>query len=242
MKKRFALLASADLRQARRDPMLELLLYAPILILGLVRFGLPPLQEALLQYTGFDLTPHYPFVLSMVPMLMPLMVGMVVGFILLDERDENILAAIAVTSLSRSSYLIYKTLLPLLYSSLLSFLSLHLAGQSLFPLLPSVPGVIAASLLAPCIAFFLAAYAENKVSGLVLAKAAGFLLVFPVIAYLLPAQWTYLLAPAPTFWLSLHLTALAEGKPLAWPALAAGLLLMCALLMFFIHRFEKRAR
>jgi len=241
MKNRFAFLALADLRQANRDPMLEVLLFAPILILGLVRFGLPPLQKALLQYTGFDLSPHYPFVFSMVPMLMPLMVGMVVGFILLDERDENILTVIAVTNLSRSSYLVYKTLLPLLYSSLLSFLSLHLTGRSLFPLFLSAPGVITASLIAPCIAFFLAAYAENKVSGLVLAKAAGVLLIFPVIAYLLPAQWTYLMAPAPTFWISLHFTALAEGKALAWPALAAGLLLMCSLLVFFIRRFEKRA-
>lgn len=241
MKNRFAFLALADLRQANRDPMLKVLLFAPILILGLVRFGLPPLQEALLLYTGFDLSPHYPFVFSMVPMLMPLMVGMVVGFILLDERDENILTVIAVTSLSRSAYLVYKTLLPLLYSSLLSFLSLHIAGQSLFPLLLSAPGVIAASLIAPCISFFLAAYAENKVSGLVLAKAAGVLLIFPVIAYLLPAQWTYLMAPAPTFWLSLHFTALAEGEPITWPALAAGLLLMLGLLMFFIRRFEKRA-
>ncbi|MFO7730360.1 MAG: hypothetical protein R6V86_06305 [Spirochaetia bacterium] len=241
MKNRFAFLALADLRQANRDPMLEVMLYVPILILGLLRFGLPPLQNALLQYTGFNLAPHYPFVFSMVPMLMPLMVGMVVGFILLDERDENVLTAIAVTSLSRSAYLLYKTLLPLLYSSLLSFISLHLAGQALFPLLLSAPGVITASLLAPCIAFFLAAYAENKVSGLVLAKATGLLLIFPVIAYLLPPKWTYLMAPAPTFWLSLHFTALAEGKLLAWPALAAGLLLMLALLLFFIRRFEKRA-
>ena len=241
MKNRLIFLALADLRQANRDPMLEVLLYAPILILGLLRFGLPPLGETLLQYTGFDLTPHYPFVFSMVPMLMPLMVGMVVGFILLDERDEKILSAIAVTSLSRSTYLVYKTLLPLLYSSMLSFLSLHLAGQSLFPLLLSAPGVIVASLLAPCIAFFLAAYAENKVTGLVLAKGAGFLLLFPVIAYLLPAQWTYLMAPAPTFWLSLHFTALAEGSPLAWPALGAGFLLLLVLLVFLIRRFEKRA-
>lgn len=241
MKNRFAFLALADLRQARRDPMLEVLLYVPILLLVLLRFGLPPLQKALLQYTGFDLALHYPFVFSMVPLLMPLMVGMVVGFILLDERDENILAAIAVTSLSRSAYLAYKTLLPLLYSSLFSYLSLHLAGQSLFPLLSSAPGVMAASLMAPCIAFFLAAYAENKVTGLVLAKASGLLLVFPVIAYLLPEQWAYLMAPAPTFWLSLHFTALAEGKALAWPALAAGFLLMAALLLFLIGRFEKRA-
>lgn len=241
MKARFAHLAVADLRQAHRDPMLEVLLYAPLVILGLLRFGLPPLERLLLSATSFDLGPHYPFIFSLIPMLMPLMVGMVVGFILLDERDEDILTAVAVSSVSPSSYLLYKILLPLLYSSMLSFASLHLAGPSVYPLLASVPGVLVASLLAPTVAFFLAAFAENKVTGLVLAKGAGLILIFPIAGYLLPGYWSFAMAPAPSFWISLHFTSLAADEAMAWPFLLAGLLGKTALLGFFVRRFERTA-
>ncbi|BAS26787.1 hypothetical protein [Limnochorda pilosa] len=237
--KRLAYLSLFDLRNATRDPLLEVLIYVPFVILALLRLGLPPLRAALLRHPGFDLALHYPFIISLVPLLMPIMVGMVVGFILLEERDENVLTAISVTSLSKASHLAYKTIVPMAYATVISYASIHLAGLGTYPIAATIPGVLVCSLVAPVVAFFVAAYAENKVTGLVLAKASGLLVIFPVVAHLLAGPWAWIMGVTPSFWLSIHFTTLAAGQEGAWLYLGVGTVYLVGLLVALIRRFER---
>jgi fluoroquinolone transport system permease protein len=53
--------------------------------------------------------------------------------------------------------------------------------------------------MAPLAALALAALAANKVQGLALMKAAGVVLIPPMIAYFLPAPWRLVFALTPTW-------------------------------------------
>ena len=58
---------------------------------------------------AFDLRPYYDaFMGYFLVSLAPMMFGIVIGFLLLDECDDNTLMALQVTPLSLNNYLLYR--------------------------------------------------------------------------------------------------------------------------------------
>jgi fluoroquinolone transport system permease protein len=87
----FRALIYADSRVLWRDPLLGWILALPIGLALLLRPLIPRVQEGLLAGMGFDLTPYHPLVMGGYLMTAPGMVGMVMGFLFLDERDARTL-------------------------------------------------------------------------------------------------------------------------------------------------------
>ena len=101
----FRALIYADSRVLWRDPLLGWILALPIGLALLLRSLIPRVQEGLLAGMGFDLTPYHPLVMGGYLMTAPGMVGMVIGFLFLDERDARTLTALRTTPLSMRQYL-----------------------------------------------------------------------------------------------------------------------------------------
>jgi fluoroquinolone transport system permease protein len=201
----------ADLKNIRRDPLLAwvgLLPFALALFYRLV----PLLRDALLARFAFDLEPYYPLVASSFVTAAPGIAGMVVGFLLLDERDDGVLAAIAVTPVSPAAYLAYRLFLPLLAGFAATALSYPLLGFTplAFGDLLAISAV--ASLIAPFTALFLAVFAQNKVSGFAMVKVLNVIGIAPVAAWFVaePLQW--LAGIAPSYWPMKMLWRAAEGR------------------------------
>ena len=137
------------------------------------------------------------YVLLLLP---PAICGMVVGFILLDQRDDHTLTALRVTPLPLTGYLVYRLAAPMLLGVGMTLIALPLAG--LVPLGPlELLGLaLAAAPLAPLTALFLAAFAANKVQGFALQKALGLFLIAPFLGTLLPPPWQAVLWLVPTYW------------------------------------------
>jgi fluoroquinolone transport system permease protein len=110
----FRALIYADSRLLWRDPLLGWILALPIGLALLFRPLIPRVQEALLVGMGFDLTPYHPLVMGGYLMTAPGRVGMVIGFLFLDERDARTLTALRTTPMSMHQYLGYRIALPLL--------------------------------------------------------------------------------------------------------------------------------
>ena len=110
----FGALAYADTRVVWRDPLLKWVLLLPIGLALLLRVLIPKAQAALLVSAGFEAAPYYPLVMGGYLMTAPGIVGMVVGFLLLDEQDARTLTALRVTPLSMRRYLAYRVTVPLL--------------------------------------------------------------------------------------------------------------------------------
>ena len=199
--KKLITLAIGDLRNILRDYILLLSMCGPLLLALFVRFAVPWLAELLQIKFGFDLMVHYPFIVSFMLLLTPMLIGMLMGFIILDERDQDVLTYLMVTPLSRAGYLTYRLISPMIISFILSFVTLGFATLEGLDYLTVAPVVVMSALEAPMMALFLVAFAQNKVEGLALGKAAGILFLAPIGGYMITSNWQMALGLFPTYWI-----------------------------------------
>lgn len=238
-----AALGPADVRRVRRDNLLAWVIGLPVGAALLMRFGVPPLTGWLSSTYGFDLVPFYPVVGGyFVVVMMPIVLGFVVGFLLLDERDDDTLRALQVTPLSPVAYLAYRAGVPTLVSLLLMPALVPLAGLSPLGLGATLVVAVASAPLAPLFAFTLPAFARNKVQGFALVKLLGALMMLPVLAYVVPDPWRWLFGIVPSFWSLQTLWSLTDGGPLLspstlWPVIAV--VYPAVLLVPLGHRFSR---
>src|SRR5690349_16329264 len=100
----FRTLMTTDLKNVRRDSLLVWLPFIPIIQALSIRVAVPIVTAALYQRLSFDLTPYYPLIMSGFVMESPATIGMVIGLLLLDERDERTLTALLVTPMPLIRY------------------------------------------------------------------------------------------------------------------------------------------
>ena len=247
-----AALGPIDAKSAVRDPLLRWMLAVPVGAALLIRWGLAPVSAFLLARLSFDLAPYQPLVFSVVLLMMPGLFGMVIGFLLLDQRDDRTLEALQVTPLTLRGYLAYRIALPMALGAVLALVCVPLSGAPPIPLWALAVAALAAAPLAPIYALFLAGFAANKVQGFALSKAMGVVFVAVVVAYLLDSSWQYALGVVLQFWLAkLYwlFVAGAEGGRVAASGsargavliLAAGLAYQFGVLWLLLRRFDRVA-
>lgn len=198
--KRILHLVRLDLRQVTRDSMLAMVLFAPILLILLVRYGVPFITVLLVEELTFDLSIYYDLILSFVLVLIPLMLGTLTGFMMLDERDENLIQYYAITPLTKIGYFIYRLTLPLVLSILYNVLLLAFGQLDSSSLSVTLPAILMLAVEAPIITLVLVAFANNKVEGLALSKGLGLIVFIPAVAYFIPFPWHLLAGVVPTYW------------------------------------------
>ena len=220
--------------------MLILSMLAPFLLWALMHFLVPWLVEVSLEQWGIDLSPYYPQAASFLLMLIPMLMGMVYGFILLDERDGGILTAISVTPMGKRGYLILRLGIPLILSfifillyALLLQLSEHrnLSQWIILSIVISSQSMI--------ILLFLAAFAENKVMGLALSKGYGMILLGPVLDYILPSPFNWIGSYSPLFWASRAL--LSPFSEQFWFYIFITIVFQTFLLWILFRKFRARS-
>ncbi|MCC6742874.1 MAG: hypothetical protein IT175_03345 [Acidobacteria bacterium] len=233
-------LARIDFANVRRDSLLLSTAFGPLLLALLYRFGVPQLTGALARGADFDLVPYYGLLMSFFLMMPPGLVGMIVGFLLLDERDDRTLTALLVTPLSLSTYLAYRVTAPLLVGVLATLLCYPIAG--LAPLAIPDLAVIAvlAAVTGPITALFLVSFAENKVAGFALVKIINLVNVLPIAAYFLDLPWQLVGGVVPGYWPMKMLWLATAGESYLAYGLA-GLAANVAILWLLLARFKARA-
>lgn len=232
-------LGPIDARNVSRDPLLRWLVFYPLLIGGLIRWGAPLLAARLMAQFHFELIPYYPLLMSFVLLMSPMLTGMVVGFLLLDQRDDQTLTALQVTPLTLNGYLAYRISVPTMLGLVTTLIIFPLAGLVEIEFGPLLLAGLSAAPLAPFYALMLATFAENKVQGFALAKALGVLLVPPVVAYFVSPPWQWIFGLVPLYWPAKSLWLLLAGETGYWFYLLVGLLYQFALLTILLRRFNR---
>jgi len=236
-------LGAIDLRNVARDPMLRWVLILTPAFGLLFRYAMPAIATALEQRMGFDLVPYYPLLMSFLPLMVAGMLGAVVGFLLLDQRDDQTLAALLVTPLSLGDYLRYRMLVMLTLCVVFAWITVPLAGLTETTWLQLVVTAIVAAPLAPIYALFLASVASNKVQGFALAKAIGIVIAPCILAYFVIGPWQNAFGVVPHYWpmkVFWLFDAGATGAALAHAA--AGLAWQGVLLVVLMRRFSRIVR
>ena len=233
-------LGPIDARNVRRDSLLGWIILVPILMGLLMRFGVPPLAEAMRAQFGFDLSPYYPLMLSyFLITLCPLMFGMVIGFLLLDERDDRTLTALQVTPLTMNAYLAYRVAVPVVLTVVLMFVLFPLVDLADLSFGHILVAGLAAAPLAPLLALFLAGFAANKVQGFAALKGLGFvLMVVPTVGYFVRPPWHWAFGLVPTFWPMRVYWSLEAGHSQLWLHLHIALAYQALLLFLLLRRFD----
>jgi fluoroquinolone transport system permease protein len=235
----FRTLVEADSRMLWRDPLLGWVLALPIGLAFLLRPLIPRVQEALLAGAGFDLTPYYPLVMGGFLMTAPGMVGMVIGFLLLDERDARTLTALRTTPLSMREYLVYRVALPLLLGTVATLIGYPITGLVPLPLTSLLPIVVVGSLSAPLLALILALAAPNKVAGFAVVKVLNTVNLLPIVAYFVPRPVQYVAGIFPTYWPMRALWSAAVEEDYDTYLVLGGVVSVLALLLI-TRLFDRR--
>jgi fluoroquinolone transport system permease protein len=232
-------LGPVDVRSVRRDSLLRWLVFLPLVIVIAVRIAVPVATSLLWERLGFDLRPYYDLIASFLYLIMPLLVGMVLGFLLLDQRDDHTLTALQVTPLSLNGYLAYRISLPLLISFGTTLIIIPLAGLGQTNLPAHVAAAVCSAPLAPIFALFNAAFAQNKVQGFAVMKASSVISIPPLVAYFVTSGWQWLFGIVPTYWPVKVYWLLQAGSPSGWLVLVLGLAYQGVLIVLLLRWFNR---
>lgn len=232
----FRRLGPLDARAVGRDTLLRGMLLLPLAVALPIRFLLPLIIAQIGLLVGVDTAGLYaPIAGASLLLITPTIYGTVIGFLLLDQRDERTLAALRVTPLSLDLYLAYRLIIPVLLSIVMTLVSFALAGIADFGVAAIVVGTVSAAPLTALAALALVAFAENKVQGMALMKAGSMLLILANGGIFAPAPWRWIFLVLPTTWPA-HLLVSQQSGTSSYGLLLVGLVYHTILLLMLRRR------
>jgi len=235
-------LARIDAKSVARDPLLRWMVVLPLLMAVVLRYLVPVVTVKLQNQYGFALEPYYALITSFVTLIGPQLSGVIIGFLLLDQRDDGTLTALQVTPLSLNGFLVYRLAVLTALSTLMSLVSVPLVDLVEIKASGVFLVSIVAAPLAPFYALLLACFASNKVQGFALMKAAGILSWPPIIAYFLPTFWQWILGIVPQLWPVKIFWMLEAGDTGILPYVVSGLTYQFFLVALLLRRFHRILR
>lgn len=238
-----------DVKLVRRDSFLAgMLVY--ILVIGIfLRFALPALdtyliENGVLPNETMDIALHdvYPMIVAyMAVYIGAVLIGVIVGFMLLDEKDDKTITALLVTPVPLNSYLMYRVGAATIIGFFGVTATMLIINQALLPLWQTLLIAAGASLTAPIAGLFFATFAENKVQGFAMTKFVGVAGMTILLGWFVaePLQW--LIGLFPPFWVVKAYWLALEGRALWIVALLIGIVLQSSLIWLLARRFNKVA-
>jgi len=188
-------LAINDLRNITRDNILKYFFFAvPILFILLLIFIVPLLIKRfpiLQEYTDF--------VVLFFVLEIPMIIGFVVSFVMLDEKDERVFTALRVMPISLTQFLFYRLFFSIFFSFIFILLILYFNNLHDTSLIYMVLNSFLFSLITPIVILVEVSFASNKVTGFTLFKGLNFIAFIPIISFFVNLKLSWLFAIVPTF-------------------------------------------
>lgn len=263
--KKYLKLLGYELKTILRDPLNLFLLLYPIFMFLLIGWLLPAsLSRGGLTNSdsAYSLTLLIAFVVLIA--VGGFVSGALLGFSLLENKDEKTIHSIAVTPISVTGYLIFKTLYTYFFSVIghlfiIFSLKWWASDYYSFTFGPYTFGfdnlgighIIAysfvSSLLVPAVGMLIASIAKNKIEGFAFMKSGGLIFMIPALVLLDAfSDWKqYILGAAPNFWptkalLNVMLNITNSNDLPFWAYLLIGSAYMLALAVFAIILFSRK--
>jgi len=164
--------------------------------------------------------------------------GIVCGFLMLDEKEDETLRAMRVTPLPFASYTGYRVALAGGAAFLCTVYLSLVIGLCGLPLGQLVVIAACAALTAPLAVLLYATYAANKIQGLAFTKFAGIAGLLILIGFFVPEPWQWALGLFPPFLTAKAYWMALAGESLWWGPLVVSAAAQLALLRVLIPRFR----
>lgn len=199
---------SNELKKSIRDPLMVFMLFYPILFGIIGRYLMPWIADS----SGFAMDAYADLILVALTLLTPQIYGALVGFSILDDRDDHVLTSIRVTPLSIHQFLSFR----LIIASILCFIActyvLWFSNIGDIGIIETISIAFLASLSTPMTGLIINALAQNKIEGFAVMKGAGIIIVFPIIALFFIDKKELLFSFAPGFWPAKMISSVIRGE------------------------------
>ena len=228
-----------DIRGTYRDPLLVMIVVAPIIwTLGVVILT-PLFTEMLAERYEFDLVPYYPLVLTAFLLLTSIAIAGGLGaFLVLDEVDADTLTALRVTPVPLSTFFGYRAGTVMVVTTVYVVATMSLSGILAPALIPAlIPIGLLAGLSAVVTLLLIVAVASNKIQGIAMVRALGMLIAgLPCLPWFIDSPWNLAFGVLPPYWAAKAFWV-ASDHGTWWPYLVVGVVYNVAVTWPLFRRF-----
>jgi fluoroquinolone transport system permease protein len=195
---RVLIIVKSDFKNIIRDKSILMILFLPIVFWILLRF-VPPYGE---KY--FPVMQEYrAYFLSLFCLLSPVLLGFVLSFLILEEKDQNLVPLFQVLPLSIHKFMVIRVSFILLFSFVSGLLLITTTGLIYISFWKAVALAFACSFIGPANAFIITAIARNKIEGVTFFKLLSLLLLAPIAGLFIPSDISMLFGIIPYYWIYL---------------------------------------
>ena len=222
-----------DFRLVFRDNSLKIFIFLPLLILLVVKYAVPYVAEI------YEVLRNYiPVILMLAAMQGSIAFGFIYSMVLVDEKDTQVAKVYGILPVSKFWFTAFRLIPPFLLATLAAFALLLVEP---FYGLPPVSNLVYSALtgtVAPLMTLFIAVVAKNKIEAMTWQKLFNIPLFLPVLAFFVPASFSFVFAIFPTFWAYQGFNFLIEGGNF-WLYMLIGFAHSILLLALMIKRFTR---
>ena len=231
-----------DIRGTYRDPLLVMIVFAPVIWTSGVYILTPRFTTMLADRYDFDLVPYYPLILTAFLLLTSIIiVGGLAAFLVLDEVDAGTLAALRVTPIPLSTFFAYRAATVMVVTTVYVIATMAFSGILAPGVLPAlIPIGLLSGLSAVVTLLLIVAVANNKIQGLAMVRALGMLIAgLPCLPWFIDSGWNLAFGVLPPYWAAKAFwVASAHGT--WWPYLVAGVVYNLAVAWPLFRRFRAK--
>ena len=209
-----------------------------------MRWIIPFATNQLWARLAFDLTPYHGLIMSHIVVQLSALVGaMAGGFLILESKENRVLAALRVTPVSLGSYVTILGVVLVAATVLIAVVEGLIVGIGTPPLVPLVLTALAGAPASLIFALLVGSFATTKTEAFAYLKFIGLAPLLPTASFFLAEPWQYAMAVYPPYWASkAYWVALERGS--GWPVVVVGGLtlsgfLVIALTRVFTHRVAR---
>ncbi len=231
-----------DLRGTYRDPLLVMIVVAPVIWTSSVALLTPRVTAMLSNRNGFDLVPYYPLILTGFLLLTSIIiVGGLAAFLVLDEVDAGTLTALRATPVPLSVFFAYRAATVMVITAIYVVATMSFSGLLEMGLLPSlIPIGLLAGLSAIVTLLLIVAFADNKIQGLAAVRALGMLIAgLPCLPWFIHSNWNVAFGVLPPYWAAKAFWV-ASDHHTWWPYLVAGAVYNLSAAWVLFRRFHAK--
>jgi len=228
-----------DIRGTYRDPLLVMIVVAPVIWTTGVAFLTPMFTEMLANRYDFDLVPYYPLVLTGFLLLTSIIiVGGLAAFLVLDEVDAGTLTALRVTPVPLSTFFAYRAATVMVVTTAYVIATMSFSGILEPGLIPAlVPIGLLSGVSAVVCLLLIISLASNKIQGLAMVRALGMLIAgLPALPWFIHSGWNLAFGVLPPYWAAKAFWV-ASDHGTWWPYLLGGVVYNVAVAWVLFRRF-----
>lgn len=197
----------SELKKWLRDPMMRFMLIYPILFGIVGRYLLPAIAET----SNFNIEANADFIVAVLALISPVVFGAIIGFSVLEDRDDHIIDSIKVTPLSFNQFMSFRLIVVYILAFAASIFIMWFSDIGNFTLGNMFLIAFIAAFSAPMTGLAINIFSQNKIEGFAIMKLGGTIIILPIIALFFSDAKELFFAIFPAFWPAKMISSVIRG-------------------------------